>query len=460
MTKGIAQLLKRSTLLMVARIVGGGLAFAMNIMIARWFGADALGQFALTMALASLLAVLLPAGMQSIAVLFVSRYVADDKLAHARGFLRSGYMHITVLTIAFAALLALCAPVLADYVDRQTLLSGVIALLIAPALALINFNCGALTGFKQQMLGLLPDLLVKPALMFCAVAALALFTVSASSLAVISLVCACMWITAIGQFIAMRRSVRLSEVQPDTSDKKPWREAATPWIAITLMWDYFIELHLLLAGLVLAPGKIGLLHICFRLRVLAAFGVRALHSLVMPDVYAADAKGDKARFDKGLAKINFLTLAYCLMVSAAMLIGGEFVLALVNEEFTAGYGMLLAISAAMIPRAVFGPTTAIMAMKGLQVPVVWIVASGVVLSAVLSLGLLPFLGVNAFAVAYLVSCTFIALFQWRWALKKTGIDCSIFASAKVLAGHFTGPRLRRTTALASTLPLIRAGRSQ
>ncbi len=458
MSKGIAQLLKRSTLLMVARIIGGGLAFAMNIMIARWFGADVLGQFALTMALASLLAVLLPAGMQSIAVLFVSRYLADDKLAHARGFLRSGYLHITVLTVTLAALLALSAPLLADYVDQQTLLSGAVALLIAPALALINFNCGALTGFKQQMLGLLPDLLVKPALMFCAVAALALLTASASSLAVISLVCACMWLTAIGQFIAMRRSVRLSEHPPNMSDKKPWRQAATPWIAITLMWDYFIELHLLLAGLVLAPGKIGLLHICFRLRVLAAFGVRALHSLVMPDVYAADAKGDKTGFDRGLAKINFLTLAYCLMVSGTMVIGGEFVLGLVNESFTAGYGMLLAISAAMIPRAVFGPTTAIMAMKGLQVPVVWIVAAGVVLSALLSLGLMPFFGVNAFAYAYLASCTFIALFQWRWAIRKTGIDCSIFASSKVLTDHLAGPRLRRAVGIISNLPLIRAAR--
>ena len=446
MSKGIAQLLKRSTLLMVARIIGGGLAFAMNIMIARWFGADVLGQFALAMALASLLAVLLPAGMQSIAVLFVSRYVADDKLAHARGFVRSGYLHIVVVTTALAGLLAAGAPLLSGYVDQDTLWSGAVALMIAPALALINFNCGVLTGFKQQMLGLLPDLLVKPALIFSAVAGLGLLTTSSSSLAVIGLVCAAMWLTAAGQLIAMRRSVRLSHAAPDTSEKSEWRKAATPWIAITLMWDYFIELHLLLAGLVLAPGKIGLLHICFRLRVLASFGVRALHSLVMPDVYAADAKGDQRGFERGLAKINFLTLAYSMMVSGAMVIAGEFILGLVDEGFRAGYWMLLAISAAMIPRAVFGPTTAIMAMKGLQVPVVWIVALGVVLSMVLSLALLPAFGVSAFAIAYLTSCTFIAFFQWQWALKRTGIDCSVFSSLKVLLATSLGQKIRQAFA--------------
>ena len=69
--------------------------------------------------------------------------------------------------------------------------------------------------------------------------------------------------------------------------------------------------------------------------------VQAVQSiLVMPDVYAADAKGDQQRFDRGLAKINFLTLAYSLMVSSAMLIGGEFMLGLVNESFKSGYSIL------------------------------------------------------------------------------------------------------------------------
>ena len=58
----LSQLLTRSSVLMAARVLGGAVAFAANILIARAFGADALGVFALTMALVSLLALVLPLG--------------------------------------------------------------------------------------------------------------------------------------------------------------------------------------------------------------------------------------------------------------------------------------------------------------------------------------------------------------------------------------------------------------
>ena len=99
----------------------------------------------------------------------------------------------------------------------------------------------------------------------------------------------------------------------------------------------------------------------------------------------------------------------------------------------------------MIPRAVFGPSTAIMSMKGMQVPVVWIVALGFVVAAALCFALFPLFEVAGFAIAYLVACTFVCALQWWWAVRKTGIDTSIFASLPVIAArlsvHLRKPQL-------------------
>ncbi len=432
MSKGLVQILKKSSTLMIARIIGGGMAFAVNIMIARWFGADALGEFALCMAVASLIAVLLPAGMQAVAVMFVSQYKAKKQFGLIRGYVRAGYSHIAAMSLIGGGLLAIAVVGLSDHLHTRITLISTFAFLIAPALALINFNCGALTGLKQQQLGLLPDLLVKPGLMFVAIAALGLIAGGATMPVIMITICACMWLTALGQLLLMLRYVRLTDAAVDDSGKPAWRKVSLPWIAITLMWDYFIELHLILAGLLMAPGQIGLLHICFRLRVLAAFGIRALYSLVMPDIYAAEAKGDQAGLERAIAKANFLAVGYSLGVCGALLVLGELILALVNESFRTGYLMLLLICASMIPRAVFGPTTAVMSMKGLQVPVVWILAAGIILSLLLCLALFPIYGVSAIAIAYLVSTTFITGVQWWWSRYKTGIDCAIFAPASWL----------------------------
>ena len=210
-------------------------------------------------------------------------------------------------------------------------------------------------------------------------------------------------------------------------EHRRWSQAGTPWIFITLMWDYFIELHLILAGMLTTSAELGLLHICFRLRVLAGFGVRALSSLVMPGIYAANARDDIPGIERGLFKANVLSLAFCLCVCAGMALFGEFFLGLVNEEFRSGYTILMIITVAMLPRPVFGPATAVMAMRGLQVPVVWILLVGIAVTATLSVILFPTYGIEGIAIAYLISTTFIAAAQWRWAKVKTGIDCSIIS---------------------------------
>ncbi len=427
MPRGLKQLLKKSSVLMLARIVGGCMAFALNILIARWMGAETLGAFALCMAFASLVAVALPAGMQSVGVMFISQYKETGQLDAALGYLRSGYRHIAVLGALSVALSAVAYFTLANVLQPETLLIGFLACLTAPALAVINFQCSILTGFRHQLQGLLPDLIVKPGLMFCSVVVLGLAAGGASPAILISAVCAAMWLTALSQYILMRRTLDFNAAAANADDRREWRKASLPWIAITLMWDYFIELHLILAGFLLMPAQVGLLHICFRLRVLAAFGIRALSSLVMPEIYAANASDDDGRLYAGLAKVNILTLIYAVAVCGGVLVAGNFVLGLVGEDFQAGYWMLLMVCASMIPRAAFGPATAIMSMKGLPVPVVWVVALGVVLALVLCLALYPLLGVTAIAVAYLVSTTFISVGQWFWALRTTGLDCSIFA---------------------------------
>ena len=429
MSKNLIQLLTRSSVLMVARVAGGGVAFAANIMIARWYGAEALGIFALCMALTSLIAVILPLGLQSVGVMFVSEYSDQKQHGLVRGYIRTGYRNIAIVTVIAVVLLA-GAAVIADrfgYYDHWT--AAMFAILIAPALAMINFNCSVLTGCSRQLHGLMPDLLIKPALMFIAIAAVAFVVTGASPTVLLTTVCICIWLTALAHLWILLKETSVSNPPPAEVERRRWRKAGTPWIFITLMWDYFIELHLIMAGMLTTSAELGLLHICFRLRVLAGFGVRALSSLVMPGVYAANAKDDIPGIERGLFKANVLSLAFCLCVCAGLAVFGEFFLGLVNEKFRSGYTILMIITVAMLPRPIFGPATAVMAMRGLQVPVVWILLVGIALTVALSLVMFPIYGIEGIAIAYLISSTFIAVAQWWWAKVKTGIDCSIVSLA-------------------------------
>ena len=129
--------------------------------------------------------------------MFVSEYSDQEQHGLVRGYIRTGYRNIAVMTVITAVLLVF-AGVIADrleFYDHWT--AALFAVLIAPALAMINFNCSVLTGCSRQLHGLMPDLLIKPALMFIAIAAVAFVVTGASPAILLATVCICIWVTAL-----------------------------------------------------------------------------------------------------------------------------------------------------------------------------------------------------------------------------------------------------------------------
>ncbi|MGI9413164.1 MAG: lipopolysaccharide biosynthesis protein [Hyphomicrobiales bacterium] len=422
------QLLTRSSVLMAARLVGGALAFVVNIVIARQFGADTLGLFALTMALVSLLALVLPFGYQAVGVMFVSQYVERGRADLIRGFVRRGYRNIAIAGAIVGLGLFGILSVISDPALRHYALSAIYVLAMAPALALLNLNGSVLTAHRRQYGALLPDLLLKPALMLAGIAFLAMAVWQVSVDMLLATAAAALWASALWQAVLIRRAGLIPRGTEAAHEPATWRKAALPWMAISLLADYFIELNLLLAGFLAAPAEVAVLHICFRLRVLAAFGLRALYALVLPDIFASHERGDHAEFRQNILRANTLALIYALAVCAVVAAFGAEILAVVGDGFKAGHMALLIVCLPMVTRAVFGPTTAIMAIKGHHSSALWILCAGLVMAVGTGIALFPSLGVDGIAIGFALSYSLIAMGQWLWIKRRTGIDCSLFAA--------------------------------
>ncbi len=424
---GLLSLVTRSSLLMAARVCGAVIAFAGTLAIARHFGAEALGSVAIALAAMGLLSQVLCAGRQAVGPLFVSEYLVRNQPGRIRGFIKRGYRMIAALALIAFGLFGAVTVALGERLGGELTSAFAFACLAAPPVALISFNGGVLTGYRRQLLGLVPDLLVKPLLVLFAILATAALAPQASVFALLGGMCAALWATAGLQAWFIHRRKLYPDVPADEQDGSTWTRKATPWIAIILLADYLVELHLLLAGWLLAPAIVGVLHICFRLRMLASFGMRALYSVVLPDIYAAHARGDTGGLARDITRGNALVLAYSVAVCAACAALGKPLLGIFGEAFTAGYPALLVICLSMIPRAIFGPATAIMAAAGRQKPMIVILIAAVVLSALIIFQSFSMLGMISIAVGYTAAISFAAIAQWWWTLRETGIDCSVFS---------------------------------
>ncbi len=423
----IGRLLGRSSVLIAARVVGAALAFAGNVAIARYLGADALGIFALCMALASLIAVFLPLGRQATATLFISEYLAKADRGLLNGYLRSGHGIIWRMTALVCCAGAIAVLAFNGHIALPTMVALAFALAMAPALAFISFNGGVLTGAQRQLSAFLPESLLKPAFMLIAVCVSLLVVNTHGHAVLLGVICIGCWVTASFQFWLLRTCELVPGEADDQRDTARWTRVGWPWMFISLLWDYFIELHLLLAGLIASTAEIAVLHICFRLRVLAGFGMRALYALVLPDLYGANALANQAALFSSLSRANALALVYSLGVCVAVWAGGDFALGLVDPSFKSAHSALVVMCLTMVARAVFGPATAVLAMRGHQLPSLFSLTGGLIASVVLSLALFPLHGVLGIAIAYLAANCLIAIVQWQLAWRLTGIDCSLFA---------------------------------
>jgi O-antigen/teichoic acid export membrane protein len=237
------------------------------------------------------------------------------------------------------------------------------------------------------------------------------------------------WITLGTQVFVVRRVHRVDQ-RKVTPNRKRWFATATPWIFITILSEYFVELHLLLAGLLVMPAEVAILHICFRLRMLAAFGLRALYGLILPDVYSSHASNDWAGFRRSLLLANGLAVGYTVAVSFGLYLVGYWILAMFGEEFTAGQSALVIVSLAMVVRAAFGPAPEVLAAHDYHMSSFWILSIGAAISAVIAILLVPQMGYTALALSYTVAYNVVAIGQWWWLKHKTGIDSSIFAGVR------------------------------
>ena len=422
----VKSLLTRASGLLAARLAGAALALFANILIARGFGAEALGIFALILALASLLSVFLPLGFQAIGVMVVSQYRAKSAYGQARQFLVQGCRNIVWSTLVAALLVIAGFYGWTVATDTQPPLALAFVLLIAPPLAAMNLNASYLNGRKMAFAAWLPDLVTKPLLMTAGIfLAIQLFT-TPGQFHLLGAVAASYWLTLGFQTVSLRRA-NAGISREVSNDQGQWYATATPWIFITILSEYFVELNLLLAGLLLLPAQVAILHVCFRLRMLTAFGLRALYGLALPDIYSCHANNDWTGFRQHLLLANGLAVTYAVAVSGGLYLLGEYVLWLFGEAFVAGTSALVVVSLAMVIRAAFGPAPAVLAAHGYHMGSFVILLIGSVLTAILAVSLVGQFGLLALASAYTISYSAVAIAQWWWLKHRTGIDSSIFA---------------------------------
>lgn len=447
-----SRLLRLSAVLIAARILGAGLTFVTQILIARWFGADTLGYYAVAMSLGGVLAIMAAGGYPSIAQRFIARYRHNNRTDLTSGFISAGRRAIALVGAVLVILT--CIGLWTIDVGRNPAYTWALAIgvLCAPAMALLNFHGALANAERQPFLGFLPDTLLRPVLLIALVLAAGLTVtgeLSAVQLMAMSLSVAAL--AAMLQWTLMRRAgFGQSRHVPRAYESREWRQSAIPLTLIVLFTNYFIDIDILLLSTLLSPEQIAVFNICVRFTAFIVFALHSVNQITLPDLADAHTRTDRAGVVQALARANLAGVGLALTATIGLAILGQPILARIGPEFTGGYILLLVLSIAQLARAALGSASVqLLTVTGHQTKALPALIGGVVVLILLNVLLVPIYALEGAGVAMLASIILWSAWLSVLAYRVTGYDVTIWSSLRHLVSadrKWSGTSERRKSA--------------
>lgn len=429
-----ARLMSQSAIIFAARIFGAGLIFLAQAGIARFWGAEVLGDYLIVIAMVNIIALVMPLGFQTIGTFFVAEYASLGDRAMLYAFLRRSYGH---LLLTGGALILLFGPVAALFGENGRLVSDLALPLIVfiIATAVIFTNSALLVGLRRPIAGFVAEALCRPLLIisgFFVVTALAMPDLRLGTM---------FWWLALGyvviaavQFVVVVISARqISDTLPQRqAETGRWWRFALPWVIIALATDFFFDLDLLILSAYLTREDLAIFGVCARIFALISFGVAAVYAVTVPDIFEAEAQKDRAGFHARVGDANFVASIVALGLVASVAVGGHFVLKIFGSGFVVGAWPLIVLSFGLLVRAMFGPASLVLSIHDRPYASLPAIATGLSVLVVANHILVPLYGLSGAAYAALLAILVWSAALWLTAYKLLGVDVSIVARLRAM----------------------------
>lgn len=428
------QLLSQSTVVFAGRLFGAGLVFLAQAAIARLWGAAILGEYLLVIAAVNIFALILPLGFETVGTYFAAEYRARGEGRLLRAFLARAYGHVALM----AVLLFFGGYKFADLfgeAGRVLMVHWLPTSIMAFSFALILVNATVMVGLKRPYAGYFAESLFRPVLVIGAVpiAAMALTPATAFDEFV--------WIIAVGLLVIAAAHfclvVAAARQIPTTVPARPrearrWWRFAVPWLIVALSTDFFFDLDLLLLSDSLSRSELAIFGVCTRIFGLISFGIAAVYTVGLPDMFESEATSDRSGFHRKVGDSNVVASALAVVLFICVAVGAPLALMLFGPEFSAGALPLTILSVALLVRALLGPAALVLSINDRPYAMLPAIALGMGTLVVANMLLVPPYGMVGASIAALAAQTIASAAMWYTARRTANVDVSIMPRLREL----------------------------
>lgn len=417
----------------LVRLFGIGLGFLVTVVIGRQLGAAGLGAYGYALMLLALCGVPVINGWAALVLRKATIAAKDGLWRDVKGLLQRGWQ----VSLLLSALFLMVGLLLVGVAGISPLKEGGAVAIALLAFVFLCDQVGALRlavlrGLNHPVVGQLPEMVLRPALIIVCVLALPpLFTGSrAALLPFAALAIAALCSALAGVVVLWRRSrSTLAQALPAFSTRE-WGVASALLAGnsgLVLLNSY---LDVLMLGAFSDLEQVGIYRVASQVALFSGFAYTSLNMLAAQQFTHRLASGDGVGLQSTATMMARLAFLGALPLPLVFWVAGDVLLVkLFGAEFLSALAPMFVLFLSQLLNAGMGMVSSLLIASGQERYLVRYAAAAVVLNVGASLILVPhFHALGAAAATALSVFAWNGLLWWH-AARKSGIDTSVFGPA-------------------------------
>lgn len=410
------------------------LAYAFNILMARWSGPMEFGRYLIVWNLIAWTMTLASLGTSVAAVRFIPQYESAGDDARLGGFLV-----LSVLATAAVSIVLGVAGTAMSVLNAFPVLKSLGSMLGPFWILLITVNLGNLASEfaragKNPWMAVGPQGVMRPAL------ALALIAISSIAGAAQAKVTTTEILTALalsgilallvqGGYLFRRFKQNLQRRK--IYESRRWLRASLQLCMFSTAVGGLMQLDTLMAGILIGPVAAGVFGVDYRVGLAMEIPLAIANILVAPVLSALFARREMIELQRSTTRVSLLIFSSSIVIILGVLIFAAPILRLFGSQFVIGLTPLRWVAIGAAASAAFGPVAFLVIITDLQsVGLIVLIATGII-DVTASVLLVPIFGLTGVALAYVVSNVFRSLALYVVLKKMRGVTSGIFYRAGV-----------------------------
>lgn len=428
----IRDVLFRGSAALLLRVMGAGLSFAVNVIIARLLGAEGAGVYFLSLTVASIGGMIGRMGLNNTLMRFVAERASQKEWRAVQTTYRRGLTIAVVASVAVAIVLSAGAGIIASRVFAVPELEAPLRIMAwgIPVLALVSLHTDLLKGIDEVERAMLlrgfgVPLLAAPLLLIVAgpygVQGAVLVYVGAS--VVVAAVGGYFWYSCTPDVgVDWGRDPEVHVTYRDLL------RSSLPLLVVASMGKVIRWTDTILLGIWESARVVGVYEVAFKTSMLTTFILMAANSVAAPRFASLHAQGDKEGLEKLLQQVTLLVSLLTLPIAFVFIVFPQHVLGVFGAEFNVGAGALIILVLGQFIGVATGGVISVLVMTGNEKTARNVTTLGAASNFVLNVVLVPAYGMYGAAVGTALSTAIMnvmALYAVYNSLSITSIPLRI-----------------------------------